>query len=89
MRSIRTASLALLAATAFAGTALMSVPAHANVCQAGPLICATTMPVGGYCVCRSKGQMQDGTVIPRAPAQSKMNSTAGGCGAQPNAPGCR
>ena len=85
MRYIGYLAAALLAATWLAGGA-----AHANVCVAGKLICATTMPVDGYCQCTSHGRTEDGTVASRPPPrQSPMNSTAGGCGAQPNAPGCR
>lgn len=60
----------------------------ANVCRAANLSCATTMPVGGYCECTAKGQTQDGTVEAGAP-RKRANATAGGCGANPGAPGCR
>jgi hypothetical protein len=84
MRTIRTVTYALLAAAALAGG-----PALANVCQAGRLICATTMPVGGYCQCTAHGNTEDGTVFARPPSKAPVNATAGGCGSQPNAPGCR
>ncbi len=61
----------------------------ANMCSAPPLSCATTMPIGGYCECTSRGETKDGTVIDRPVRGKRVNSTAGGCGAQPNAPGCR
>ena len=63
--------------------------AAVNSCQAPPLSCATTMPVGGYCECTSKKQTESGTVVAKAPPRKMTNSTAGGCGAQPNAPGCK
>ncbi len=72
----------LTVATGFAGG-----PAFANTCQADKLMCATTMPVGGYCECTAHGSAQGGTVISK-PARGKINSTAGGCGAHPDAPGC-
>ena len=72
--------LAMLAAGSAAAT---------NVCNAGKLMCATTMPVGGFCTCMAKGQSADGTVVAHAPSGAKLNATAGGCGAHPNAPGCR
>ena len=72
---------AALAAIAFGS-------AHAAVCQAGRLTCATTMPVGGYCECTSHGATGGGTVI-KAPPKTHLNFTACGCGAQPSSPGCR
>ncbi len=74
---------AALAAAALFGAA----PAHANVCHAGKLMCATTMPVGGFCECVSKGTTEDGTV--ETGAHGKINATAGGCGTHPTAPGCK
>lgn len=65
------------------GTAL------ANVCQTDNLLCATTMPVDGYCECHARGAAEGGTVMPKAPPGARINATAGGCGAQPGAPGCR
>ena len=74
---------------AFAALSFMA-PAHAaNVCSAPPLSCATTMPIGGYCECTSRGATQDGTVVEKPVRGKPVNSTAGGCGVQPNAPGCR
>ena len=63
--------------------------AHAAVCQAGPLTCATTMPAGGYSECTARGATEGGTVLSKPAPRTQLNSTAGGCGAQPNAPGCR
>ena len=62
--------------------------ARANVCQAGPLMCSTAMPVGGYCECTARGATESGEVVTRAQSRP-ANAKAGGCGAQPNAPGCR
>jgi len=72
-----------------AAFALSAAPALAvNICQAGKLTCATTMPVGGYCECTSHGTTQDGTVVPKPAPHRPVNSTAGGCGAKPGSPGC-
>jgi hypothetical protein len=78
---------ALLAATAFGGGPAFA----ANMCQAETLSCATTMPVGGYCECTSRGSTQSGTVVEHLSRRQAepVNSTAGGCGAHPGAPGCR
>jgi len=76
-----------LAGAVLALAALASGPASANTCQAGKLTCATTMPVDGYCECKSHGMTQDGTVV-SAPVHRPPNATAGGCGAHPDAPGC-
>jgi hypothetical protein len=84
MRRTTKLALALFTAAAFASGA-----AHANVCQAGKLTCATTMPVGGFCECTAGGTTQDGTVVSKPAPKRKLNSTAGGCGSQPGAPGCR
>jgi hypothetical protein len=78
-------SCALLAAAALGGGAASA----ANICQAGRLTCATTMPIGGYCECTAHGNTQDGTVVSKAAPRERVNSTAGGCGAHPEAPGCR
>lgn len=75
---------ALLITTAVNGPAFA-----ANTCEAEHLICGTTMPVGGYCECTAHGQTQSGTVVSKPAPRRTSNSTAGGCGAQPNAPGCR
>ena len=83
MRSIRNLTFALFAATAFVGG-----PAYANMCQAGKLSCATAMPVDGYCECTSHGTTESGTSVAKL-SRMPSNSTAGGCGAHPNAPGCR
>ena len=74
-----------LAFASLAAAALVSGPARANTCQAGGLTCATTMPPGGYCECTARGATESGTVVSRR----GPNSTAGGCGAHPDAPGCR
>ncbi len=84
MRNVMFGALAVMSAMAFAGPALA-----ANTCEAPPLSCATTMPVGGYCQCTARGTTQDGTVVSKPAPGQRSNSTAGGCGAQPNAPGCR
>lgn len=76
--------LPALAALSFIGSANA-----ANMCSAPPLSCATTMPIGGYCECSARGMTQDGTVVERPVRGKRINSTAGGCGAHPNAPGCR
>ena len=84
MTSIRHLAFAFLAAAA-----LPAGPALANVCQTDRLMCATTMPAGGFCECTAHGQTEGGTAFVKAPRGQKMNATAGGCGAHPNNPGCR
>lgn len=77
--------------TILAGAAVFAMvgAAQANVCQTDKnLICATTMPVGGFCECTAHGMTDDGTVLARAPSGARINATAGGCGTHPNAPGC-
>ncbi len=77
-------------AVAFCAAILVATPALAiNICQAGKLTCATHMPVGGFCECTSHGTTQDGTVVPKPAPNQKVNSTAGGCGINPGAPGCK
>lgn len=83
MRFARYLSCALLATSFGSGAAFA-----ANICQAEKLACATTMPIGGYCQCVSHGVTQDGTVMAKPAPGQPVNSTAGGCGTQPNAPGC-
>lgn len=84
MRSIGFAAFALIIALSAGG------PAYAaNMCRAENLTCATTMPVGGYCECTAHGATKSGTVASSAAPGGHDNSTAGGCGAHPNAPGCR
>ena len=78
--------IALIAATLVA--AALATPAQANVCKAENLTCATRMPVGGYCECTAKGQTTSGEVAAGPMSKKPMNAKAGGCGAQPNAPGC-
>lgn len=87
MRYIGYLAFALLAAGTLAGPA-----SAANMCRAGQLTCATTMPVGGYCECTAHGATEGGTVVSNSEAhqsRQKANATAGGCGANPSAPGCR
>ncbi len=79
----------IIGALMFAGVAFTSAPAFANACQAGKLMCATAMPVGGYCECSAHGDTQSGTVVSSPAPRRSLNSTAGGCGDHPNAPGCR
>lgn len=80
----------LLSAAALAAGIVLAAPADAaNMCQTETLSCATTMPIGGYCECTARGRTEDGTVAERPVARRRINATAGGCGAQPNAPGCR
>ncbi len=67
---------------------LSAGPALANMCVAENLSCPTKMPVGGFCECTAHGQTKDGTVVQKSPVR-KANATAGGCGAQPNSPGCK
>ena len=77
-------------AAVFAAVAMLSGGhALANICRTDHMTCATTMPVDGYCECRSRGTTEDGTVAVRPPPHSSINAMAGGCGANPNAPGCR
>ena len=84
MRRIGHLTFALLtAATLAAG------PARANICQTDRLKCATNMPVDGYCECTSHGTTEDGTVVRNSQSRQPLNATSGGCGTQPNAPGCR
>jgi hypothetical protein len=81
MRSVKYASFALI------GWA--SAASAANICQAGKLACATTMPVGGFCECTAHGTTEEGTVVKKLPPHAKVNATAGGCGSHPGAPGCK
>ena len=82
--------LSYLAAALIAATVLVAGPVRAaNMCQTEHMTCATTMPVDGYCVCRAQGSAEDGTVVPPGAPHGKVNSTAGGCGTNPSAPGCR
>jgi hypothetical protein len=61
----------------------------ASVCQTDHMLCATTMPVDGYCQCAARGATEDGTVLAKPPPHQPINASAGGCGAQPGSPGCR
>jgi len=77
-------------AAAFSAAILAATPALAlNICQAGKLTCATHMPVGGFCECTAHGATQDGTVVAKPAPNHKVNATAGGCGINPGAPGCK
>jgi hypothetical protein len=85
--------LGCLAAAFIAATAIAGGQAAANTCRADPLICPTTMPVDGFCQCVAHGTTLNGTVAPSVtPAgvpYGHYNATAGGCGADPDDPGCR
>lgn len=86
MRLIGYPGAALLAAAALGGGTAYA----ANICQAeNNLTCVTTMPLGGYCECTAHGNTQSGTVVSKAARGARVNSTAGGCGDHPHAPGCR
>lgn len=82
-------SIGCLAFVLFVAAALPVSPASANTCRAGKLTCATTMPIDGYCECRSHGATEGGTVVAKPESKRPVNSTAGGCGSDPKAPGCR
>ncbi len=82
-------SIALAAAAMGFLAALSGAPALAAVCQTDHLLCATTMPVDGYCECSARGATEGGTVLLKAPPHQAINATAGGCGANPKSPGCR
>jgi len=85
MRFTRYLSCALLAAAVLGGGAASA----ANICRADKLTCSTNMAVGGFCQCTANGSTQDGTVVSESAPDQRVNSTAGGCGAQPADPGCR
>ena len=76
------------AAALITAIALGGGQALANTCRAEKLTCPTAMPVGGYCECTSHGTTEGGEVAPPAP-HGHYNSTPGGCGVNPGAPGCR
>jgi hypothetical protein len=81
--------LAITLGCAIFGLAAASSAAYAvNICKTETMSCATTMPVGGYCECTSKGNTEGGSVTPKPAPHTKINATAGGCGVHPNAPGC-
>jgi len=75
----------LLAVAAFGGGTASAV----NICRAGRMTCATTMPIDGYCECTSHGATISGTVVPTTASHQPVNATAGGCGAHPAGPGCK
>jgi hypothetical protein len=79
----------ILAAALVGGVAAVGPAQAAGICRTASLSCATTMPIGGYCECTAHGRTQDGTVAERVIARHGINATAAGCGAHPNAPGCR
>jgi hypothetical protein len=87
MRYVRCLASALLAVAALAGGPAFA----AGMCQTDHLTCASAMPVGGYCECTSRGNTEGGTIVTRPISRrsASSNATAGGCGAQPNSPGCR
>lgn len=78
-------SIALAAAT----LGILAGPALATVCQTDHMVCASTMPVDGYCECSTHGTTEGGTIVLKAPAHHAINATSGGCGTQPHSPGCR
>lgn len=78
-----------LSAAIILGAVLAAGPGRANTCQAETLACGTRMPIGGYCECVAGGMTQSGTVISAPAPRGKSRATGGGCGAQPNEPGCR
>ena len=84
MRFFGQLALALIAATALAGG-----PVSAATCQADNLTCPTAMPEGGFCQCTSHGTTHDGEVVASPAPHRHQNARAGGCGAHPEAPGCR
>jgi hypothetical protein len=84
MTPLRYLAAAFLCATAIAGG-----HAQANTCRADPLICPTTMPVDGYCECTAHGAAMSGTVTATGAPAPRYNAAGGGCGADPNDPGCR
>ena len=81
-------TLSYLAGVLTVAATLTGSKAMANVCVADTLMCATTMPVDGYCECTAHKGVEGGTVVPRSPSGRRINATAGGCGAHPQAPGC-
>lgn len=85
MRCIGYLTFALLATAALPGGPAFA----ANICQAENLTCVTTMPIDGYCECSAHGTTEGGTVVAKPGPHQRVNSTAGGCGDHPNAPGCR
>ena len=81
-------SLGYLTAALITVIALSGGQALANTCRTDRLTCSTAMPTGGFCECASNGITEGGTVTTPAPHEHS-NSTAGGCGVNPGAPGCR
>jgi hypothetical protein len=84
MRSFAYVAAALAIAAALSGGRVL-----ANTCVTEHLMCATTMPVDGYCECGAHGNTEGGTVVAKPRSHRQVNATSGGCGAEPSAPGCR
>ncbi len=78
-----------LAAALMTAAALAGGHALANTCRTDKLTCPTAMPVDGYCECTSHGTTEGGTVDATHAPHDHYNATPGGCGVNPNAPGCR
>jgi hypothetical protein len=78
-----------LTAALLTAATLVSGPVFANTCQTERLTCPTTMPIGGYCECTARGNTEGGTVVSKPESRRPTNATPGGCGAHPEAPGCR
>ncbi len=78
----------ILGATLLILAALGGGASAANMCRAGKLSCATTMPVDGYCECTAHGTTETGTVVAKSGPRHPANATAAGCSAHPNSPGC-
>jgi hypothetical protein len=81
--------LRYLAAAFVTAATIASGHALASTCRADPLICPSTMPVGGFCECKASGTTIAGTVAATLAPDEHYNATAGGCGAQSDDPGCR
>src|SRR6185312_723728 len=81
--------LPYLAAALISALGLAGGEARANTCQADTLTCPTSMPIDGYCECRGRGNTEGGTVVAAPPRGPHQMGRPGGCGAEPNAPGCR
>ena len=84
MRATGYLTFALLATATVFGA-----PAFANTCQTDHMTCPTTMPIDGYCECTGHGTTEGGTVVSKATSRRPASAKPGGCGAHPEAPGCR
>jgi hypothetical protein len=82
-------SVSYLAAALMTAMTLSGGHALANICRTDKLTCSTSMPVDGYCECRSRGTTEGGTVVTTRAPHEHYNATSGGCGVSPGAPGCR